>query len=169
VDKRILGLRNSYRVVFSADRQRQLTEEEAGRRLFGPVVSGGLSRSELLRNGGQLHLDVPSRPEYETPECDSALDLVVHDKAGERILEGLLADAGQRRSRVRLADGRQHDLPLSAPEVARADLAYHDIDRGHGLYYQAQRSGAVERTARELDIFAAKTVKPGPVRYRQAG
>ena len=53
-------------------------------------------------------------------------------------------------------------MPLSAPEVAQADLAYHDIRRSRGLYYQAQRSGAVERTARDIDIFEAKTVPPAP-------
>ncbi len=63
----------------------------------------------------------------------------------------------------------EHDLPLTAPQVAQADLAYHDIRRGHGLYYQLQRSGAVERTARDIDIFEAKTVPPAPGRYRQAG
>jgi Asp/Glu/hydantoin racemase len=30
-------------------------------------------------------------------------------------------------------------------------------------------SGAVERTARDIDIFEAKTVPPAPGRYRQAG
>jgi proteasome accessory factor A len=402
VGRRIFGLRNSYRVVFSAGGQRQLSPEEAGRRLFGPVASGGQVTEALLRNGGRLHLDAASRPEYATPDCGSVPDLVVHDKAGERILEGLLAEAGQRlreegdagdisvlktsadpagrpygcqedylvarrgefgrladillpflvtrqlicgagtvaqtprgavyclsrpagatgnglssaitrsrpfintrdeprataaglrrlrvtvsepnmsetttllkagatdlvlrmaeagtvlpgltldnpvqaigevsrditgRSRVRLPGGRQltaldiqreyltrardfadsrgadavsrrvlglweraldairagnldaiareidwvikyqlieryraeHDLPLSAPEVAQADVAYHSIDRDRGLYYQRQRSGAVERTARDIDIFEAKTVPPAPGRYRQAG
>jgi proteasome accessory factor A len=62
-----------------------------------------------------------------------------------------------------------HDLPLSAPQVAQADLAYHDIHRGRGLYYQMQRSGKVDRTARDIDIFEAKTVPPVPGSYRQAG
>ncbi len=62
-----------------------------------------------------------------------------------------------------------HDLPLSARGVAQADLAYHDISRGRGLYYELERSGAVERTARDIDIFEAKTVPPPPGRYRQAG
>jgi proteasome accessory factor A len=62
-----------------------------------------------------------------------------------------------------------HDLPLSAPQVAQADLAYHDIHRGRGLYYQLQRSGAVDRTARDIDIFEAKTSPPAHGRYRQAG
>jgi proteasome accessory factor A len=402
VDKRIFGLRNQYSVVFSAGGQRQLSPEEVGRRLFGPVVSGGQVSSVLLRNGARLHLDAVSYPEYATPECGSVPDLVVHDKAGERIVEGLLVDAGQRlreegiagdisvfksaagpagssygcqedylvgrggefgrladilipflvtrqlicgagavvqtprgavyclsrpaghmgkslspaitrarplihtrdepraagaglrrlrvivsdstmsetttmlkagatglvlrmaeaatglpdlildhpvqalgevsrdltgRSRVRRADGRQmsaldiqreylakakdftgqrgadavsrrvlgmweraldaigtqnldtiareidwvikyqlveryraaHDLPLSAPQVAQADLAYHDVHRGRGLYYQLQHSDAVDRTARDIDIFEAKTVPPVPGRYRQAG
>jgi proteasome accessory factor A len=50
----------------------------------------------FLRNGARLYLDVGSHPEYATPECDSVDELVVHDKAGERILEGLLVDAERR-------------------------------------------------------------------------
>ena len=400
--KRFFGLRNRYSVVFSAGGQQQLSPEEVGRRLFGPVVSGGQGSSVLLRNGGRLYLEVVSYPEYATPECGSVLDLIVYDKAGERIVEGLLVDAGQRlreegiagdicvfksnaaqagsscgcqesylagrrgqfgrladilipflvtrqiicgagavvqtprgavyclsrraghignglspaitrsrplihtrdepraaaaglrrlcvvvsdstmsetttmlkagatdlvlrmaeagtvmpdltldnpvqaigevsrditgRSRVRLAGGRQmspldiqreylakardftgnrgtdavtgrvlgmweraldaigtgnldtiaqeidwvikyqlieqyraaHGLPLSAPQVARAGLAYHDVHRGRGLYYQAQRSDVAQRTARDIDIFEAKTLPPAPGRYRQAG
>ena len=49
----------------------------------------------FLANGARLYLDVGSHPEYATPECDSILDLVTHDKAGERILEQLL---GSRRA-----------------------------------------------------------------------
>jgi proteasome accessory factor A len=96
VDTRTFGLRNEYSVVFSAGGQQQLSPGEAGRRLFGPAVSGGEATDVLLRNGGRLHLEVASCPQYVTPECGSVPDLVVHDKAGERILEGLLADAGQR-------------------------------------------------------------------------
>ena len=415
MDTRTFALRNAYSVVFSAGRERQPSPQEVGRRLFGPVVSAGQATDVLLRNGGRLYLEAASRPGYATPECGSVPDLVVHDKAGERILEGLLEDAGQRareegdtvgisvlkasadpagrpygcqedylltrpggfgrpdirlagilipflvtrqllcgagaiaqtprgavyclsrpggatgnslspearrsapfitvrseprlitargkprtaaglrwlrvafsepnmsetttllkagatdlvlqmaeagtvlpdltldnpvraiigevsrditgRSLLRLVGGRQvsaldiqreyldrardfadrrgadasgrrvlglweqtldavgagnlsaiareidwvikyqlieryraeHDVPLSAPEVAQADRAYHDIDRRLGLYYQAQRSGAVERTARDTDIFEAKTVPPAPGRYRQAG
>jgi proteasome accessory factor A len=399
VDKYAFGLTSGYSIVFTGGGQ--MPAEEAGRRLFGPVASGGLASSVLLRNGGQFHLAVATRPEYATPECGNVLDLIVRDKAGERILEGLLADAGQRlrderiagdihvfkhgagpaggssggqesylvgrrgqfgrladmlipflvtrqlicgtgtvvqtprggvyclsqraqhigngpsstprsrplintrdeprtaaaglrrlrlmvgdsamsetttllkvgatdlvlrmieaatampdltldnpvqafgeigrditgRSRVRLARGREmsaldiqreylarardftdghgadevsgrilgmwqrtldaigtgnldtiarqidwvikyqlieqyrasHDLPLSALQVAQADLAYHDIHRGRGLYYRLQRNGAVDRTARDIDIFEAKTVPPTPGRYRQAG
>jgi proteasome accessory factor A len=50
----------------------------------------------FLRNGARLYLDVGSHPEYATPECDELTELVVHDRAGERILEGLLVDAERR-------------------------------------------------------------------------
>jgi proteasome accessory factor A len=43
-----------------------------------------------------LYLDVGSHPEYATAECDDLIELVTHDKAGERILEGLQVDAEQR-------------------------------------------------------------------------
>jgi proteasome accessory factor A len=49
-----------------------------------------------LENGARLYLDVGSHPEYATPECDSLTDVVAHDKAGERILEGLVHSAEQR-------------------------------------------------------------------------
>jgi proteasome accessory factor A len=43
-----------------------------------------------------LYLDVGSHPEYATAECDSLVQLVTHDRAGERVLEDLLIDAEQR-------------------------------------------------------------------------
>ena len=393
MDTRVFWLKNEYG-VFSAGGYRQLSPEEASRRLLGPVASRGQGADVLFRNGGRLHVETASRLEYTTPECGSVPDLVVHDQAGDRILEGLLAHAssdegdegdegeqrdisvlktsadpsghrygcqedylvarrgefgrladilipflvtrqlicgagavcpggagyclsrtsaatrsrplirtrdealaaaaGMRRLRVRVSDstmsetttllkagatdlvllmaeagstlpdftldspvqamnevsrditGRQRvrltrgremsaleiqrgylartmefsdargtdaltrrvlglweraldaiatgnlsaiareidwvikyqlieqhraarGLPLSAPEVAEADLAYHDIDRRRGLYYQLQRDGKVERTARDIDIFEAKTVPPVPGRYRRAG
>jgi proteasome accessory factor A len=59
-------------------------------------VSWGRSSNVFLRNGARLYLDVGSHPEYATPECDNVTELVTHDKAGERILEGLLVDAERR-------------------------------------------------------------------------
>jgi Pup amidohydrolase len=40
----------------------------------------------ILPNGARYYVD-HAHPEYSTPECLSARDLVIHDKAGERILE----------------------------------------------------------------------------------
>jgi proteasome accessory factor A len=54
----------------------------------------------------------------------------------------------------------RHDLPLSSPRIAQLDLAYHDVRRSKGQYYQLQGSGAAERTVRDVDIFEAKTSPP---------
>jgi proteasome accessory factor A len=96
VDRRIFGLENEYGVTCTFHGQRRLSPDEVARYLFRRVVSWGRSSNVFLRNGARLYLDVGSHPEYATPECDDVLDLVAHDKAGERILEGLLLDADRR-------------------------------------------------------------------------
>src|SRR5579859_4639177 len=96
MDRRIFGLENEYGVTCTLRGQRRLSPDEVARYLFRRVVSWGRSSNVFLENGARLYLDVGSHPEYATPECDSILDLVAHDKAGERILEGLLVDADRR-------------------------------------------------------------------------
>src|SRR5262249_4878794 len=63
----------------------------------------------------------------------------------------------------------KHVLPLSAPRVAQLDLAYHDVHRGRGLYYLLQRTGAVDRVTRDLDIFEAKSIPPQTTRAKLRG
>src|SRR6266540_2873385 len=96
MDRRIFGLETEYGVTCTYRGQRRLSPDEVARYLFRRVVSWGRSSNVFLRNGARLYLDVGSHPEYATPECDSVNDLVVHDRAGERILEGLLVDAEKR-------------------------------------------------------------------------
>jgi proteasome accessory factor A len=96
VERRIFGLENEYGVTCTLRGQRRLSPDEVARYLFRRVVSWGRSSNVFLANGARLYLDVGSHPEYATPECDSILDLVTHDKAGERILEQLLVAAEQR-------------------------------------------------------------------------
>src|SRR6478672_5177490 len=96
MDRRIFGLETEYGVTCTYRGQRRLSPDEVARYLFRRVVSWGRSSNVFLRNGARLYLDVGSHPEYATPECDSLIDLVTHDKAGERILEGLLVDADRR-------------------------------------------------------------------------
>ncbi len=48
--------------------------------------------NKLLRNGGRLYVD-GAHPEYSTPECANARDVVCYEKAGERIFELCLASA----------------------------------------------------------------------------
>ena len=96
MERRIFGLENEYGVTCTLRGQRRLSPDEVARYLFRRVVSWGRSSNVFLENGSRLYLDVGSHPEYATPECDSLDDLVAHDKAGERILEGLVASAEQR-------------------------------------------------------------------------
>jgi proteasome accessory factor A len=93
VDRRIFGIETEYGVTCAFRGQRRLSPDEVARYLFRRVVSWGRSSNIFLRNGARLYLDVGSHPEYATPECDDVVNLVAHDKAGERILEGLLMDA----------------------------------------------------------------------------
>jgi proteasome accessory factor A len=96
VDKRIFGLESAYSVTCVFRGQRRLPSDEVARDLFRRVVPEGQSGDAALANGARLRLAVASHPEYATPECDSLLDLVAHDKAGERILEELGVDAQRR-------------------------------------------------------------------------
>jgi len=94
--RRIFGLENEYGVTCTLEGQRRLSPDEVARYLFRRVVSWGRSSNVFLANGARLYLDVGSHPEYATPECDNVYDVIVHDKAGERILEQLLIGAEQR-------------------------------------------------------------------------
>src|SRR6187549_3336044 len=96
MERRIFGIENEYGVTCTFKGQRRLSPDEVARYLFRKVVSWGRSSNVFLRNGARLYLDVGSHPEYATPECDDIGELVTHDKAGERVLEGLLKDAEQR-------------------------------------------------------------------------
>jgi len=98
VERRIFGLENEYGVTCTSRGQRRLSPDEVARYLFRRVVSWGRSSNVFLANGARLYLDVGSHPEYATPECDSVRELVIHDKAGERILEQLVMSAEQRLS-----------------------------------------------------------------------
>ena len=96
MDRRIYGIETEYGVTCTFNGQRRLSPDEVARYLFRRVVSWGRSSNVFLRNGSRLYLDVGSHPEYATAECDDIRELVIQDRAGERILEGLLVDAERR-------------------------------------------------------------------------
>ncbi len=96
MERRIFGIENEYGVTCTLRGQRRLSPDEVARYLFRRVVSWGRSSNVFLENGARLYLDVGSHPEYATPECDALVDVVAHDKAGERILEDLVKAAEER-------------------------------------------------------------------------
>ena len=76
----------------------------------------------ILPNGARYYVD-HAHPEYSTPECLTPRDLVIHDKAGERILE-------------RSLDVLAADMPADAGPV--------------DLQEQLRRQGQLLRHPREL-------------------
>jgi proteasome accessory factor A len=96
VDRRIFGLETEYGVACTSGGSRRLTPDEVARYLFRRVVTWGRSSNVFLRNGSRIYLDVGSHPEYATAECDDLVQLIDHDRAGERILEDLIIDAEHR-------------------------------------------------------------------------
>ena len=96
MDRRIFGIETEYGVTCTFNGQRRLSPDEVARYLFRRVVAWGRSSNVFLTNGSRLYLDVGSHPEYATAECDGIPQLVTHDRAGERILEGLGVDAERR-------------------------------------------------------------------------
>lgn len=96
MDRRIFGLETEYGVTCASEDGQGLSADEVARYLFRKVVAWGRSSNVFLRNGSRLYLDVGSHPEYATAECDDLRQLIAYDRGGERILEGLIADAQQR-------------------------------------------------------------------------
>lgn len=96
MNRRIFGLETEYGVTCATDEGRGLSADEVARYLFRKVVAWGRSSNVFLRNGSRLYLDVGSHPEYATAECDDITQLIAYDRGGERICEGLVADAQER-------------------------------------------------------------------------
>jgi len=87
--RRIYGLENEYGLISSFGGKISLSEDRTLGYLFENLSSRQRSTNVFLRNGARLYQDTGGHPEYATPECKSALDLIAYDKAGERILEEL--------------------------------------------------------------------------------
>ena len=144
MERRIFGIENEYGVTCSFHGQRRLSPDEVARYLFRRVVSWGRSSNVFLRNGARLYLDVGSHPEYATPECDDVTELVTHDRAGERILEGLMLDAQERLRE----DGVEGDIYLFKNNTDSAGNSY-----GCHENYLVGRGGEFTRLADVLIPF----------------
>ena len=93
--RRIFGLETEYGLTFRLHGEGRLTSADVARYLFTRALPEARNTNAFLENGGRLYLDTGFHPEYATPECDSLPDLVAHDKAGERIVEGLRQNGEQ--------------------------------------------------------------------------
>ncbi|UFU08082.1 Pup--protein ligase [Ruania halotolerans] len=142
--RRIFGLETEFGITCAAPEGRGLSAEEVARYLFRKVVAWGRSSNVFLGNGARLYLDVGSHPEYATAECDDLAQLVAHDKAGERILEGLVADAQERLD----ADGVPGRVHLFKNNLDSAGNSY-----GCHENYLIRRRGDFARLAEVLVPF----------------
>jgi proteasome accessory factor A len=144
VHRRIFGIENEYGVTCTFRGQRRLSPDEVARYLFRRVVSWGRSSNVFLENGARLYLDVGSHPEYATPECDSPRQAVVHDKAGERIVEELVLAAEHRLAE----EGIQGRISLFKNNTDSAGNSY-----GCHENYLVARVGEFQRLAEALIPF----------------
>jgi len=144
VQRRIFGIENEYGVTCVLGGQRRLSPDEVARYLFRRVVSWGRSSNVFLENGARLYLDVGSHPEYATPECDSLYDVVAHDRAGERILEGLVESAERRLAE----EGIRGDIYLYRNNTDSAGNSY-----GCHENYLIRRQADFQRTIDTLIPF----------------
>jgi Pup amidohydrolase len=97
-------------------------------RSLEPMIDDELGLANtVLTNGARFYVD-HAHPEYATPECSNARDLVIWDKAGERIL----ADAAERAA-------------ASLPAGSRVLIHKNNTD-GKGAAYGTHENYLVPRT-----------------------
>jgi len=94
--KRIFGLECEYGLTFSPTGRVYLPIEKILGYIFEGLIPNSWPSNAFLTNGARFYQDTGCHPEYSTPECDDLIDLVIHDKAGERILESCLPIAEER-------------------------------------------------------------------------
>lgn len=139
--RRVFGLKTSYTVAF--DGGQAPGGVGAGEYLFRRVVPGGRSANVFLENGARFCLrpdgsDV-AQPAYATPECDSIVELVAAERAGDEIL-------------VRLAAPAEESL---TSEGSPAALAVSRVEAAQSESYLVASAVAPERYVRLLEPFLA--------------
>jgi proteasome accessory factor A len=142
--RRIFGLENEYGLTCTLNGQRRLSPDNVARYLFEKVIPGARNANVFLENGARLYLDTGFHPEYATPECDDVTELVVHDKAGERIIEDLLNQAEKRLRE----DGISGDILLFKNNTDSAGNSY-----GCHENYLVSRDVSFQRLAEALIPF----------------
>jgi proteasome accessory factor A len=133
-----------YGLTCAANGQRRLSPDRVAQYLFGHCSPNLRTANAFLENGARLYLDTGFHPEYATPECDNILDLIVHDEAGERVMEDLARDAEQRLR----ADGLSASILLFKNNADTAGNAY-----GCHENYLVSRRISLQALARTLIPF----------------
>jgi proteasome accessory factor A len=138
--KRIYGLENEFGIAFTSNGRRTLPSEKVVRYLFEKLITTEGFLNVFLENGARFYLDTGCHPEYATPECASPEDVVIYDKAGERILENLLNYAQAKVNE----EGFQGDLDIFKNNTDFVGNSYgcHEnylAERTADFYYMAEQ------------------------------
>jgi len=138
--KRIYGLENEFGIAFTCNGRRTLPSEKVVGYLFEKLITTEGFLNVFLENGARFYLDTGCHPEYATPECASPMDVMIYDKAGERILENLLNYA---QNKVH-EEGFQGDLAIFKNNTDFVGNSYgcHEnylADRTADFYYMAEQ------------------------------
>jgi proteasome accessory factor A len=138
--KRIYGLENEFGIAFTYNGRRTLPSEKVVRYLFEKLITTEGFLNVFLENGARFYLDTGCHPEYATPECASPMDVMIYDKAGERILENLLNYA---QNKVH-EEGFQGELAIFKNNTDFVGNSYgcHEnylADRTADFYYMAEQ------------------------------
>jgi proteasome accessory factor A len=131
VRQRVIGLETEYGISCTVDGRRGIPIEDLARRMFRNVVSWGRTSNVFLENGARLYLDVGSHPEYATPECTTALEVVTHERAGDRIIDAL---------------ARRTQADLAAEGIAGRVRVFRNNTDFSGNSYGSHENYLVERT-----------------------
>ncbi len=116
---------------------------------YTPNQQENIARNKTLVNGARFYVD-HAHPEYSCPEVTNARDLVVHEKAGERILE-----MARREANALLPDGSQ--MLIYKNNSDRKGNSY----GAHENYLMDRRTSFKQIVENLLPFFATRQVYAG--------
>ena len=95
--RRIYGISQQYSIEVSDGERKTLSTQNANMYLFREIISGRMYPDVFLENSGRLYKPEDSElTHFATPECNSIAQLILYERANERILHNLSLGARDR-------------------------------------------------------------------------
>jgi proteasome accessory factor A len=140
VQKRIYGIETEYGIIFTPSGRKTLPVEKAIRFLFEKLITTEHFLNVFLENGARFYQDTGCHPEYATPECASPRQVILYDKAGERVLEDLQVYAEEKIQEERIA-GKLSIFKNNTDFVGNSYGCHENylVDRDVDFYYLAEQ------------------------------
>ncbi|MBW2713928.1 MAG: proteasome accessory factor PafA2 family protein, partial [Deltaproteobacteria bacterium] len=134
------GIETEFGIIFSPEGRKTLPVEKAIRFLFEKLITTEHFLNVFLENGARFYQDTGCHPEYATPECISPRQLIVYDKAGERILEELQGYAEEKIAEERIP-GKISIFKNNTDFVGNSYGCHENylVDRDVDFYYLAEQ------------------------------